>query len=98
MSRMRTQMSSSRQYLWVIVLGIAAVFAVLAVVLARLPIPVSAAEVVGTYVASYPFGTETITLNPDGTYVQRVEVAGDPPPQPRWVAGPLIPTATMRAM
>jgi hypothetical protein len=31
-------------------------------------------EVYGTYVASYPFGTETLTLNRDRTFVQKVVV------------------------
>jgi len=35
---------------------------------------IPAATAYGTYVASYPFGTETITLNRDGTFVQRVEI------------------------
>jgi hypothetical protein len=35
----------------------------------------------GTYVATYPFGTDTITLNSDGTLVQQVVIAGDPPPE-----------------
>lgn len=35
-------------------------------------------EVFGTYVASYPFGTETLILNRDMTLVQRVQINGDP--------------------
>ena len=31
-------------------------------------------DVYGTYMASYPFGTETITLKRDGTFVQRVTI------------------------
>ena len=37
-------------------------------------------KVYGTYVASYPFGTDTITLNRDGTFAQKVVVYDDPPP------------------
>jgi hypothetical protein len=36
-------------------------------------------KVYGSYVASYPFGTETITLNRDGTVVQLVAIKGQPP-------------------
>ena len=36
-------------------------------------------KVYGTYVASYPFGTETITLDRDGTFVQRVEIKQEEP-------------------
>lgn len=41
---------------------------------------VSSTQVFGTYVASYPFGTSTVTLNRDGTFIQRVAVTSDPPP------------------
>jgi len=38
------------------------------------------AEIVyGTYIASYPFGTETITLNRDGTFVQSVAIKQEQP-------------------
>lgn len=40
---------------------------------------VPAEKVYGTYVASYPFGTETITLNRDGTFVQRVAIKQEQP-------------------
>ena len=40
---------------------------------------VPAEKVYGTYVASYPFGTETITLDRDGTFVQRVEIKQEDP-------------------
>ena len=36
-------------------------------------------EMYGTYVASYPFGTDTITLNRDGTFVQRVAINQEQP-------------------
>jgi hypothetical protein len=36
-------------------------------------------EVYGTYVRSYPFGTETITLNRDGTFAQRVAIKQEEP-------------------
>lgn len=42
--------------------------------------PVSIEDVFGTYVASYPFGTVTVMLNRDGTFVQQVVVYEDPPP------------------
>jgi hypothetical protein len=35
---------------------------------------VPAEEVYGTYVASYPYGTETVTLNRDGTFVQSIAI------------------------
>jgi hypothetical protein len=40
---------------------------------------VSLEQVYGTYVASYPFGTDTLTLNRDGTFVQRIEITGEEP-------------------
>ena len=36
-------------------------------------------EMYGTYIASYPFGTDTITLNRNGTFVQRVAVNQEQP-------------------
>lgn len=36
-------------------------------------------KVYGTYKASYPFGTETITLNEDGSFVQKVAVKDQAP-------------------
>ncbi len=36
-------------------------------------------DVYGTYMASYPFGTETITLKRDGNFVQRVTIENQPP-------------------
>lgn len=42
--------------------------------------PVSSIETVyGTYVASYPFATATLTINRDGTVVQQVVVPNQPP-------------------
>lgn len=35
---------------------------------------VPAEKVCGTYVAFYPYGTETITLNSDGTFIQRAAI------------------------
>ena len=35
---------------------------------------VPAEKAYGTYVASYPFGTEKLTLNHDGTFVQEVTI------------------------
>jgi hypothetical protein len=40
---------------------------------------VPAETVYGTYVATYPFGTDTITLNRDGTFVQRVAIKQEKP-------------------
>ncbi len=36
-------------------------------------------DVYGTYMASYPFGTETITLKRDGSFVQRVTIENQQP-------------------
>jgi len=35
-------------------------------------------DVYGTYLASYPFGTEIITLKRDGSFVQRVTIENQP--------------------
>jgi hypothetical protein len=40
---------------------------------------VPAEKVYGTYVASYPFGTDTITLSRDGSFVQRVAIKQEQP-------------------
>jgi hypothetical protein len=37
---------------------------------------VPASRVYGTYVASYPFGADTLTLNQDGSFVQTVAIRG----------------------
>jgi hypothetical protein len=52
---------------------------VVSVMLAGCSMTVPADKVYGTYVASYPFGTETITLNRDGTFVQRVAIKQEQP-------------------
>jgi hypothetical protein len=36
-------------------------------------------KIFGTYLASYPFGTERIVLNIDGTFIQRVVVNNEEP-------------------
>jgi hypothetical protein len=36
-------------------------------------------KVPGTYVASYPFGTEKLTLNADGTFLQEVTINSEVP-------------------
>jgi len=36
-------------------------------------------QVYGTYIASYPFGTDTLTLNRGGTFAQTVEITGQQP-------------------
>ncbi len=36
-------------------------------------------RVYGTYMASYPFGTETISLNEDGSFVQKVAMKDQAP-------------------
>lgn len=36
-------------------------------------------QVYGRYVATYPFGTETLTLQRDGTYEQEFVIGGQPP-------------------
>jgi hypothetical protein len=40
---------------------------------------VPAEKVYGTYVASHPFGMETLTLNRDGSFVQRVDIENQSP-------------------
>lgn len=50
------------------------VIIVVVAMLASCAITVSAKDVYGIYVASYPFGIETMTLNPDGTFVQSIEI------------------------
>lgn len=40
---------------------------------------VSPNQVCGTYVASYPFGTEIISLNQNGSFTQIITVKNDPP-------------------
>lgn len=42
-------------------------------------IDVAAKGVYGTYLASYPFGAERITLNRDGSFVQQVAMNDQPP-------------------
>jgi len=44
-------------------------------------------EVYGTYVASYPFGNETLTLNRDQTFLQQAVINGQAPvtAHGRWV-------------
>lgn len=66
---------------WMIILGVAACVIVgtaIGIALITYFRPLSAENVVGTYVASWPFGTDTITLNIDGTFVQQVEVNNEP--------------------
>lgn len=40
---------------------------------------VSPGKVSGTYIASYPFGRARLVLHPNSTFVQTVEVSGQPP-------------------
>jgi len=40
---------------------------------------VQSERVYGSYAASYPFGTETLVLNRDGTFVQQVTIKNEPP-------------------
>jgi hypothetical protein len=51
----------------------------LAVTLIGCSINVPLKRVYGTYKAAYPFGTETITLNEDGTFVQEVAMKDQAP-------------------
>ena len=51
----------------------------LAMTLAACSRRASSNAVYGTYVASYPFGTETITLKPDRAFRQRVEIENQKP-------------------
>ena len=50
------------------------VLALVSAVLIGCSMAVPPDEVYGLYVASYPFGTEMITLNQDGTFVQEVKL------------------------
>ena len=84
-------MMSKSIYIWAIMVG-AIGFVLLgvavSVALSAFSRTVPIESVYGTYVASYPFGTDTIMLNRDGTFVQKVEVYDDPPPavaQGRWI-------------
>jgi hypothetical protein len=52
---------------------------VASVMLVGCSMTVPAEKVYGTYVASYPFGTETITLNRDETFSQRIAIQQEPP-------------------
>jgi hypothetical protein len=51
----------------------------ISMMLAGCSMRVPAETVCGTYVTSYPFGTETIILNPDETFVQRVAIGQEQP-------------------
>ena len=67
---------------WVRLMGTAARSLVVIMVLvmsAGCSLSVPAEAVYGSYVASYPFGSETITLNRDGTFVQRVAIKQQQP-------------------
>jgi hypothetical protein len=52
---------------------------VAALMMAGCSMTVSAESVYGSYVASYPFGTDTISLNRDGTFVQQVAIKQQEP-------------------
>src|SRR5882672_7727992 len=58
-----------------VVLGIA----VLLLLLSACSITVPSAEVDGIYVATYPYGKSTLTLNRDGRFDQRIELKGEEP-------------------
>jgi hypothetical protein len=66
---------------WVRLMGTAAQSLVVIMVLisAGCSMSVPAEEVYGSYVASYPFGREMITLNRDGTFVQSVVIKEEQP-------------------
>ena len=36
-------------------------------------------DVPGSYVASYPFGSDELVLNADGTFIQKVSITGEQP-------------------
>jgi hypothetical protein len=40
---------------------------------------VSPGNLPGTYVATYPFGTETLTLNQDGSFTQQITIKNEQP-------------------
>lgn len=50
-----------------------------AVALAGCSLKIPRDEVYGVYVARYPFGTDSITLNADGTFVQQAHISNSPP-------------------
>jgi hypothetical protein len=58
---------------------------------------VPSGKVYGTYVASYPFGTATLTLNRDGSFTQRATIKGQPPAtvQGSWSFDPIHSKITM---
>jgi len=66
---------------WVRLMGTAARSLVVIMVLisAGCSMSVPAEAVYGSYVASYPFGREMITLNRDGTFVQSVAIKQEQP-------------------
>jgi hypothetical protein len=57
--------------------GIILLFAVCTVVACSKSVPPE--KLPGTYVATYEFGTETLTLNPDGSFTQRVDINNESP-------------------
>ena len=46
----------------------------LAIMLVGCSMTVSSEKVPGTYLASYPFGSETLTFNRDGSFFQQVKI------------------------
>ncbi|MCU1309320.1 MAG: hypothetical protein JWO20_445 [Candidatus Angelobacter sp.] len=59
---------------------------------------VSTDKVSGTYLASYPFGSEQLTLNPNGTFVQKVVLNGEEPAEQQgsWIFDPETSYVTFR--
>ena len=54
-------------------------------------------KVYGTYVASYPLGNSTLTLNRDGSFIQQVTIKDQPPAtaQGSWTFDPIHSTVTL---
>jgi hypothetical protein len=62
----------------------------LAMMLVGCSMTVSSEKVPETYLASYPFGSETLTLNRDGSFFQQVKINAQPTATARgsWVFDP----------
>src|SRR5947209_3522001 len=78
--RSNGQDSPSRR-LWALVMHTARPLFVIvvSVMFVGCSVTVPTEKVYGTYVRSYPFGTDTITLNSDGTFVQLVAIKQEQP-------------------
>jgi hypothetical protein len=61
---------------------------------------VSPQHICGTYVATYPFGDATLSLQSDGTFVQTVRINGQSPATARgaWSFDPATSEVTLRGL